>query len=59
MALLCMGFFRQGYWTGLPFPPPGETSQPRVRTTPCLSVSPALQVDSLPTKPLGKPSILT
>ena len=21
---LSMGFFRQGYWNGLPFPPPGD-----------------------------------
>ena len=26
------GFSRQGYWIGLPFPSPGESSQPRDRT---------------------------
>ena len=25
-ATLSMGFSRQEYWSGLPFPPPGETS---------------------------------
>ena len=28
-ASLSMGFSRQEYWSGLPFPPPGESSQPR------------------------------
>ena len=32
---LSMGFFRQWYWSGLPFPPPGEFSQPRDRN--CVS----------------------
>ena len=27
-----MGFFRQEYWSGLPFPSPGESSRPRDRT---------------------------
>ena len=27
-----MGFSRQEYWNGLPFPSPGESSQPRDRT---------------------------
>ena len=42
-APLSMGFSRQGYWSGLPFPFPGEL--------PDLGVEyrfPALQVDSLP-----------
>ena len=29
---LSIGFSRQEYWSGLPFPPPGESSQPRDRT---------------------------
>ena len=29
---LSMGFSRQEYWSGLPFPSPGESSQPRDRT---------------------------
>ena len=28
-APLCVGFSRQGYLSGLPCPPPGESSQPR------------------------------
>ena len=31
-TLLSMGFSRQAYWNGLPFPPPGEFSWPRDRT---------------------------
>ena len=31
-APLSMGFPRQEYWNGLPFPSPGESSQPRDRT---------------------------
>ena len=53
--LLCPG---QEYWSGLPFPPPGELPDPGVK--PRSSVSPALQVDSLPTEPLqGSPYVLT
>ena len=25
-----MGFSRQEYWTGLPFPPPGDLPDPRI-----------------------------
>ena len=38
-----MGFSRQEYWSGLPFPSPGGLSDPGIET-----VSPALQADSLP-----------
>ena len=40
-APLSMGFSRQEYWSGLPFPSPGESSQPRGRNG-----SPTLQADS-------------
>ena len=40
-----MGFFRQDYWSELPFPPPGHL--PNLETEPESPVSPALQVDSL------------
>ena len=40
---LPMGFLRQEYWSGLPFPSPGESSNPGIK-----SASPALRVDSLP-----------
>ena len=46
-APLSMGFSRQEYWSRLPCPPPG--------TEPVSLVSPALQVNSLPTEPSGKP----
>ena len=37
-----MGFSRQEYWSGLPFPFPGDLPDPGIKP-----VSPALQVDSL------------
>jgi len=51
-APLSMGFSRQEYWNGLPFPPPGELPDPGIEPVPL--GSPALQVDSLPVAPLGK-----
>ena len=39
-APLFMGFFRQEYWSGLPFPPPGDLPNPRIKPT--SPVSPAL-----------------
>ena len=38
-----MEFSRQEYWCGLPFPPPGDLSDPVVEPR-----SPALQADALP-----------
>ena len=29
-APLCMGFSRQEYWSGLPFPPPGDLPDPGI-----------------------------
>ena len=52
-APLSMGFSRQKYWSGLLFPPPGDLPDPEIE--PVSPVSPALQVDSLPTETLGKP----
>ena len=40
------------YWSGLPFPPPGDPPDPGIEP-----MSPALQADSLPTEPSGKPPI--
>ena len=37
-----MGFFRQEYWSGLPFPSPGDLSDPGIKPR-----SPALQADAL------------
>ena len=39
-ALLSMGFSRQGYWSGLPFPSPGDLSDPGIE--PNSLMSPAL-----------------
>ena len=38
-------FSRQEYWTGLPFPPPGDLPKPGIQSK--SPVSPALQADSL------------
>ena len=54
---LSMGFSRQESWSGLPCPPPGNLPNPRIKPTSLTSS--ALQADSLPTKPLGKPYICT
>ena len=40
-----MGFSRQEYWSGLPFPSPGDLPDPGIKPG-----FPALQVDSLPTE---------
>ena len=50
-----MGFSRQECWSGLPCPPLGDISDPEIE--PGSPVSPALQADSLPTEPTGKPQI--
>ena len=49
---LSMGFSRQEYWSGLPFPSPGDLLNPRIKP-----VSPALQADSSPTELRGKPEV--
>ena len=49
-APLSMGLSGQEYWIGLPCPPPGYLSNPGIKPRPS-----TLQVDSLPTKPPGKP----
>ena len=48
-APLSMGFSRQEYWSGLPFPSPGDLPDPGIELR-----SPALQADSLPSEPPGK-----
>ena len=45
-----MGFSEQEYWSGLPFPSPGDLPNPGIKPT-----SPALQADSLPLSHLGSP----
>ena len=51
-APLSMGFPRQEYWSGLPFPSPGDLPNAGIEPTP--PASPALQADSLPL-PWGSP----
>ena len=41
-APLFMGFSRQEYWSGLPFPSPGDLPNPGIKLS-----SPTLQADSL------------
>ena len=48
-ASLSMGFSRQEYWSGVPFPSPGDLPDPGVEPR-----SPALQADALPSEPPGK-----
>ena len=52
-ALLCFGFFRQEYWSGLPFPPSGDLPDPEIEP---MSPSPAWREDSLPLSHLRSPS---
>ena len=42
---LSIGFSRQEYWSGLPFPPPQDLPNPRIELV--CPEAPALQVDSL------------
>ena len=52
-AALSLGFSRQEYWSGLPFPPSGDLPDPGIK-----SGSPALQPDSLLSEPPEKPKTL-
>ena len=52
-APLSMGFSRQEYCSGLPFPSPGDL--PNAGIEPVSPVSPALQADSLPPSHWGRP----
>ena len=47
-APLFMGFSRQEYWSGLPFPSPGDRPDPGIEPG-----SPALEADSLTSEPQG------
>jgi len=47
---LSIGFFRQEYWSVLPFPPPGGLSHPGIKLA-----CPALQADSLLLSHWGSP----
>ena len=52
-ASLSMGFSRQEYWSGLPFPSPGDLLDPGIKLK-----SPALQADALPSESPGKIPVL-
>ena len=45
-----MGFSRQEYWSGLPFPSPGDLPDPGIEPR-----SPVLRADTLLSEPPGKP----
>ena len=47
-----MGFSRQEYWSGLPFPSPGDLPNPGIKPR-----SPSLQADSLLPESPGKPQL--
>ena len=47
-----MGFSRQEYWSGLPFPSPGDLLDPGIEPR-----SPALQADALTSEPPEKPLV--
>ena len=49
-VLLSMEFSKQEYWSELPCPPPGDLPNPGLKPE-----SPALQANSLPSEPPGKP----
>ena len=49
---LSMEFSRQEYWSALPCPPPGALPDPGIEPR-----SPALQTDSFPCEPSGKPHL--
>ena len=51
-APLSMGFSRQEYWSGLPFPSPGSRPNPGIKPR-----SPAFQANALPSEPSGKPFV--
>ena len=52
-APLSIGFFREEYWSGLPFPSPGDLPDPGLKPR-----SPTLQANALTSAPPGKPLIL-
>ena len=52
-APLSMGFSRQEYWSGLPFPPPGDLLNPGMEPMPPVSLS--LKGEFFTTETPGKP----
>ena len=45
-------FPKKEYWSGLPFPSPGDLPDPEIEAG-----SPTLQADALPSEPPGKPNL--
>ena len=52
-APLSMEFSRQEYWSGLPFPSPGDFPDPGIEPG-----FPALQADALLSEPQGSPNVI-
>ena len=52
-ALPPMGFSRQEYWSGLPFPSPGDLPNPGIE-----SRFPTLQIDPLPSESPGRATMM-
>ena len=52
-APLFLEFSRQEYWSGFPFPSPADLPNPGIKPG-----YPALQANSLPSEPPGKPSVI-
>ena len=52
---LSMGFFRQEYWSGLPFPPPGDLPDPGITASACVHCVSCIAGGFFPAEPLGKP----
>ena len=52
-APLFIGLPRQGYWSGLPFPSPGDLPYPGIKPW-----SPTFQADALTFEPPGKVSLI-
>ena len=48
-----MGLSRQEYWSGLPYPPPGDLPDPGIQHA--APAPPAVQADSLPLSHQGRP----
>ena len=53
LAPLSVGFSRQEYWSGLPFPPPGDLPNPVIK--PASLMSPALAVRFFTTSGIQEP----
>ena len=56
-APLSMEFSSQGYWSLLPFPPPGDLPEPGIKPT--STASPALAGEFFTTEPPGKPNSIS